>query len=45
MSNVVDVYSGVLDGHHRIRALQYLNRPVFPGYCSGYIEEIDSITI
>ena len=45
ISNVVNVYSGVLDGHHRIRALQYLNRPVFPGYCSGYADEIDSITI
>ena len=45
IANVVDNYSGVLDGHHRIRALQYLKRLIFPAYCSGYVDEIDSITI
>ena len=44
MTNGLDIYSVVFDSHHRIRALQYLKRPVFPAYCSGDVDEIDSIT-
>lgn len=43
--SVTDVYSGVTDGHHRIRALQYLKREVFPASCAGYVNTIDSLTV
>ena len=33
----------VSDGHHRIRALQYMGYTHFPAYCSGLINEIERI--
>ena len=45
----LDTYSNrscpncISDGHHRIRALQYLGYTHFPAYCSGLINEIERI--
>lgn len=37
--------SGIIDGHHRIRALQYLNFKVFPVCLQGLTSEIKKIMV
>lgn len=37
--------SCIVDGHHRIRALQYLGFEKIPAYCSGLVEELEFLGI
>jgi len=38
-----DSLSSIPDGHHRIRAFQFLKSPVFPAYAQGLTDEIDKV--